>query len=167
VKILLLLLIVVVAVGVYFSVNDNKESNVEYSDKATEMLLVQDNAKGLVTAQLEEKDTEGNANNKLVIDENESTLIGRSRNEQVMQSELTKSGKVRLGEDIGGFFDPNAIAPEDESVQIVYDDAMQVSVSDALAPEAGTEMMPAGDGMPMHSESTEGAAAPEPMDDNN
>jgi hypothetical protein len=166
VKILLFLLIVVVAIGVYFSVNENKKSAVVFSEEATELLLVQDNAKILATAQLEEG-TSSNPNNKLLIDENESGQIARSRNEQVIQSELTSSAELRLTKDIEGFFDPNAIAPEDESVQIVYDDAMQVSVSDALAPEAGTEMMPAGDGMPMYSESTEGANAPESMDDNN
>ncbi|MFQ3190029.1 MAG: hypothetical protein ACI936_001159 [Paraglaciecola sp.] len=165
-KILLFLLIVVVAIGVYFSVNENKKSAVVFSEEATELLLVQDNAKILATAQLEEG-TSSNPNNKLLIDENESGQIARSRNEQVIQSELTSSAELRLTKDIEGFFDPNAIAPEDESVQIVYDDAMQVSVSDALAPEAGTEMMPAGDGMPMYSESTEGANAPESMDDNN
>ena len=157
-------MIVVVAIGVYFSVNKNKKSDVVYSDEATELLLVQDNAKTFATAQHEEKNIEGNAFNKRLINEDESGLIGASRNEQLIQSELTSSAELRLTKDIEGFLDPNAIAPEDESVQIVYDDVMQVSVSDALAPEEGTKMMPAGDDMPMYSELIKAAKAPESRD---
>jgi hypothetical protein len=157
-------MIVVVAIGVYFSVNKNKKSDVVYSDEATELLLVQDNAKTFATAQHGEKNIEGNAFNKRLINEDESGLIGASRNEQLIQSELTSSAELRLTKDIEGFLDPNAIAPEDESVQIVYDDVMQVSVSDALAPEEGTKMMPAGDDMPMYSELIKAAKAPESRD---
>jgi hypothetical protein len=149
---------VFIAIGVYFSVKaNNKEPSIELSNNVTEQLLLQNNVKALKTENFEGGEAAGHTINKQIIDNNENGLIQSSLNGKVLQKELVYSGKLRQRENIEGVFDINAIAPEHESLQVFYDDAMQITVSNVLAPEAGSEMMPGGDGHPMNSESFEGA----------
>jgi hypothetical protein len=151
---LLLLLLVAVAVGVYFSATNNEESAVELNEEVTEPPLLQDETNAFSVTQPEVKDVLDNKAIAQLPDENKSALAESSE-------------ETRQRKDIEGVFDSNAIAPEDESVQHVYDDAMVISVSNGPAPEAGSEMMPDGGGNPMYAESIEGANASESMDEHN
>jgi hypothetical protein len=75
-----------------------------------------------------------------------------------MQSLLPQS---QLTNNIIGYYDPNAIAPEDESVQMFYSDGMDISEPLGIAPESGNEMMPLGDGNPLMSEPIADSISPE------
>ena len=74
---------------------------------------------------------------------------------------LSSQSQPKLTDDIIGVYDPSAIAPEDESVQMGYTDVMVVSVSSGIAPESGSEMMPISNDIPLMSEKIGDSRGPE------
>ncbi|GAA0856787.1 hypothetical protein [Aliiglaciecola litoralis] len=166
-KVILVFILIVAAIGGYFAFFDTDKPAIELTEEAKQLPLT--NTDGTQQDALLEKQqgpTKGDVYAP-VVNDSRSLLSVQKAAKNGSQPAMPNVQYADPADDIIGKYDPTAIAPEDESVQNVYDDAMQVTESDALAPEAGSEMMPSGEGNPMFAESIDGQDAPESMDGQN
>lgn len=155
---IIVLVVLFVFTGVsYYLLIDHDQGTVELTHGVIKTPLSQENSAGY------NKTISPTTSSSSVLGTSMTDL--QSADHKVLTEQLNTSQSLRsqsqLSDDMIGRYDPSAIAPEDESVQTLYTDVMEVSVSSGIAPESGNEMMPISNDIPLISEQIDDSKAPE------